>query len=66
MPSGEWLRDLVFYLIATLIILGYGLVGKITFTMSILFMSLYLVYFVIVIVVRGVVYFSNREGVEGI
>jgi len=51
MPAGEWLRDLSFYLIASMMILVYGIIGKITFTMSLLFMSIYIIYFIIVIVV---------------
>ena len=52
MPSGEWVRDLLFYLIASATILVYGFIGQITRLMSFIFMGIYGIYFVIVIVVR--------------
>ena len=52
MLSGEWIRDLGFYAIAAIVILAYGYVGQITFIGSLLFMSIYVVYFIIVIMVR--------------
>lgn len=51
MPSGQWLRDLLFYLIASSVILIYGYIGKITQVMAYLFMGIYLLYFTIVILV---------------
>lgn len=55
MPSGEWIRDLVFYLIATVYILVIGFIGEITFTSSLIFMGIYIFYFGIVLCVLLVV-----------
>jgi sodium/potassium/calcium exchanger 6 len=54
MPSGQWARDLIFYLIASGVILIYGYIGEITRMMSIIFMGIYLIYFAIVIIVSKI------------
>ena len=51
MPKGEWIRDLSFYLFASLIILLFGYIGEIYFWMSICYLLVYVVYFTIVVVV---------------
>ena len=51
MPSSGIIRDFGFYLIAGVVILIYGIIGKITRTMAIIFFSIYLVYFVVVLYV---------------
>ena len=55
MPSGEWMRDLIFYLIAALTILVYGYIGKISFTMSLCFLGIYGVYFALVLIVLSLI-----------
>jgi Ca2+/Na+ antiporter len=57
MEAGEWTRDIVFYLIAGSLLVVFGLYGRITFSMAILFFSLYGLYFVVVISVRVVLIF---------
>jgi solute carrier family 24 (sodium/potassium/calcium exchanger), member 6 len=51
MPKAEWIRDISFYLIGALVILLYGYIGKINTFMSIAFIGIYLVYFVVVLYV---------------
>ena len=53
MPANGMIRDLGFYLIAGLTIIIFGIIGKITRFMSILFFSLYLIYFGVVLYVSG-------------
>lgn len=51
MDKAEWTRDLAFYIIAGVSLVIFGVIGKITFAMSLMFLSLYLFYIIIVLVV---------------
>jgi solute carrier family 24 (sodium/potassium/calcium exchanger), member 6 len=52
MPKAEWIRDLSFYLIGGTTILIYGVIGEITRTMAVSFGGIYVVYFIIILIVR--------------
>ena len=52
MEAGEWMRDLCFYVIAGVMILIFGFIGEVNFAMSMIFMSIYIFYFAIVLYVR--------------
>jgi len=49
MPKAEWIRDICFYLLATVIILIYGIVGFVNVWMGIGFICFYFVYLGVVI-----------------
>lgn len=42
MDQSAWLRGIIFYILASLTVLGFGLIGHITLPMAIGFFSLYL------------------------
>lgn len=52
MDMAEWTRDLAFYLIAGVTLIIFGMVGKINLAMALMFLSLYLFYIIVVLVVR--------------
>ena len=49
MPKVEWIRDLSFYLLASLIILIYGAIGTINIWMGIAFIAFYFIYLGVVL-----------------
>ena len=49
MEKDQWNRDLIFYVVASLLLLVYGMVGSITYSMAGGFFLIYLVYITIVI-----------------
>lgn len=51
MEKGPWLRDLIFYIISSVVVLLYGAVGFINFGMALGFLMLYIIYMAIVIYV---------------
>ena len=51
MPANGMIRDFGFYLIAGVLIIVYGIIGKITRVMAYIFFSVYLFYFAIVLYV---------------
>lgn len=59
MPAGSWLRDLLFYVIAAVVVIVYGFIGKINMAMALGFIGIYFVYFAIVLVVGYFAFFNN-------
>lgn len=53
MPANGVIRDFGFYLLAGVVILVYGIIGKITRTMAYIFFSTYIFYFAIVLYVSS-------------
>jgi solute carrier family 24 (sodium/potassium/calcium exchanger), member 6 len=53
MPKSEWIRDLSFYLIGGVVVLIFGWIGEITRPMVFAFGGIYVVYFIVILIVRN-------------